>query len=228
MRQIALDTETTGLETEEGHRIVEIGCVEVVNRVISDNTFHCFLNPERDIADDVVKIHGLSREQLQDAPRFGDVCQGLLDFAKDAQLIIHNAEFDISFLDAEMARLGRQPFLTESKCDVVDTLVMARRLHPGLHNNLDALSDRYTVDRSSRQERHGALIDAELLAKVYLAMTGGQTAMQLSGDSSADEHDRQLFKLPSAKELPVISANDEEQLRHDRFVKTLLSAQPRD
>ena len=171
MRQIALDTETTGFAAARGHRIVEIGCVEIVDRAVSDNTFHYLINPERRIEADAIAIHGISNKQVQDAPRFGDICQELLDFVEDAQLIIHNAKFDLAFLDAEMARLGRRRFVDESNCSVVDTVKMARKLHPGLDNDLDALSVRYRVDRSSRQERHGALIDAELLAQVYLAMT---------------------------------------------------------
>lgn len=223
MRQIALDTETTGLQAEEGHRIIELGCVEIVNRTITGNTFYSTLNPDRKIEDSAIKIHGLTTEKLKDSPRFSDICQDFLKFVKDAQLIIHNAEFDIAFLDVEMVRLQHQSFLAESHCSVVDTLIMARRLHPGLQNNLDALSDRYAVDRTERQDRHGALIDAELLAKVYLAMSGGQTAMQLSADSVAEEQDGKPFKLPSARDLPIISATSEEQERHKHFVKTLLS-----
>ena len=178
MRQIVLDTETTGLSTGQGHRIIEIGAIELVNRRLTGREFHRFLNPERDIDEGAERVHGISRADLETAPRFQEVADELLDFIKDAELVIHNAEFDVGFLEHELELMKHtRPSITEH-AQVLDTLSLARELHPGQRNSLDALCKRYEVDASNR-DLHGALIDADLLARVYLAMTGGQTALFL-------------------------------------------------
>ncbi len=178
MRQIVLDTETTGLSAEDGHRIIEIGCLEVVNRRITGNTLHFYVNPERAIDEGAVAVHGITSEMLQDKPRFAEIADEVLRFVDGAQVIIHNAPFDLAFLDAELGRLGRTAF--RGVCDsVLDTLAMARELHPGKRNSLDALCDRYGVSNAHRK-LHGALLDAELLADVYLAMTRGQESLEIA------------------------------------------------
>jgi DNA polymerase-3 subunit epsilon len=178
MRQIVLDTETTGLEPELNHRVIEIGCVELVNRRPSGRTFHRYLNPERDIDDGALAIHGISRTDLDGQPRFAEIAEELLAFLAGAELVIHNAAFDVAFLDAELARLPGDRRQLAAICQVLDTLALARELHPGQRNSLDALCKRYEVDNSAR-ELHGALLDARILADVYLAMTGGQGALAL-------------------------------------------------
>ena len=176
MRQVVLDTETTGLEAERGHKIVEIGAVEVIDRRLSGRHFHRYLNPDRDIDDAAMEVHGLTREFLADKPRFAEVAGELLDFIRGAELVIHNAGFDLSFLDRELAMMDPLPGRIGDICTVMDSLALARHKHPGQKNSLDALCRRYTVDNSQR-DLHGALLDAEILADVYLAMTGGQTAL---------------------------------------------------
>jgi DNA polymerase-3 subunit epsilon len=178
MRQIVLDTETTGLEPSLGHRIIEIGCVELLNRRVTGRTFHQYLNPERDIDAGALAVHGITRESLAGQPRFAEILDALLQFIDTAEIVAHNAAFDIGFLEAEAARCGRPLKLTE-RCHVLDTLVLAREMHPGQRNNLDALCKRYNVDNAGRN-LHGALLDARILADVYLAMTGGQTALELA------------------------------------------------
>jgi DNA polymerase-3 subunit epsilon len=178
MRQIVLDTETTGLEAELGHRIIEIGCIELVNRRPTGRTFHRYLNPERDIDAAALGVHGLARADLAREPRFADIADELMAFVADAELVIHNAAFDVGFLDAELARVSGPARTVASTAQVLDTLALARQLHPGQRNNLDALCKRYGVDNSNR-DLHGALLDARLLADVYLAMTGGQAALAL-------------------------------------------------
>jgi DNA polymerase III subunit epsilon len=177
MRQIVLDTETTGLDPQQGHRVIEIGAVEILNRKLSGQTFHVYLNPDREVDAGAMEVHGLSNEFLADKPRFEDVQADFLDFIADAELIIHNAPFDVGFLNAELTR--RDAGLLKSYCSgVLDTLKMARNLHPGQKNNLDALCRRYEIDNSGRAY-HGALLDAELLADVYLAMTRGQESLAI-------------------------------------------------
>ncbi len=184
MRQIVLDTETTGLSTAHGHRIIEIGCLELVNRRLTGRKFHCFLNPDRDIDEGAEHVHGISREDLDTAPRFPEIVDEFLQFLNGAELVIHNAEFDVGFIEHEMTLMEHaQPSITDH-ATVLDTLSLARKMHPGQRNSLDALCKRYEVDASQRNV-HGALIDAELLTLVYLAMTGGQTAMSLDADISA-------------------------------------------
>ena len=214
MRQIVLDTETTGLEPSLGHRIIEIGCVELLSRRVTGRTFHCYLNPERDIDLASEAVHGLQRADLARQPRFTEVAEELLGFIDGSELVIHNAEFDLAFLDAELRRAGRTELMSEL-CRVLDTLVLAREMHPGQRNNLDALCKRYDVD-NSRREVHGALLDARILADVYLAMTGGQAALALtesvSGSVLGAGQVRALVR-PLAP-LRVISATEQELRAH--------------
>src|ERR1700758_3236492 len=179
MRQVVLDTETTGLEPELNHRVIEIGCVELINRRPSGRTFHRYLNPEREIDDGALAVHGIARTDLDGQPRFAEIAEELLTFIGGAELVIHNAAFDVAFLDAELARMPGEPRQMAALCQVLDTLALARDLHPGQRNSLDALCKRYEVDNSAR-ELHGALLDARILADVYLAMTGGQGALALA------------------------------------------------
>jgi DNA polymerase-3 subunit epsilon len=176
VRQIVLDTETTGLEPDMGHRVIEIGAVELVNRKLTGRHFHKYINPERSIDDGALEVHGITREFLADKPVFEDVVGELIDFIKGGDLIIHNAPFDVSFLNYEFNLLQSRPAPVESICTITDSLAVARHKHPGQKNNLDALCRRYAVDNSQRQ-LHGALLDAEILADVYLLMTGGQTLL---------------------------------------------------
>jgi DNA polymerase-3 subunit epsilon len=178
MRQIVLDVETTGLEAGAGHRIIEIGCVELLNRRPTGQRFHRYLNPEREIDAGALAVHGIELVRLLQAPKFADIAPDLLGFIEGAELIIHNAPFDVGFLDAELARLPGDPRTVAQLCRVLDTLSLARRLHPGQRNSLDALCKRYSVD-NARRELHGALLDAGILVDVYLAMTGGQSALAL-------------------------------------------------
>lgn len=177
MRQVALDTETTGMDIASGNRIVEIGCIEIIQRVITGRKFHVYLNPDRDSEPGALQVHGLTREFLADKPRFSDVAQDLLDFIDDAELLIHNASFDLGFLNHELRLLSRNTRV-EDQNPVIDTLTLARQLHPGQRNSLDALCKRYQVDNSGRSY-HGALLDARLLADVYLGMTAGQGSLSL-------------------------------------------------
>ena len=184
MRQVVLDTETTGLSTAHGHRIIEIGCLELVNRRLTGREFHRFLNPDRDIDEGAEAVHGISRKDLENEPRFPEIVDDLLEFLKDAELIIHNASFDIGFIEHELQLMKHPQPKINQHAMVLDTLTLAREIHPGQRNSLDALCKRYQVDASKR-DVHGALIDSELLANVYLAMTGGQTALLLDEETSA-------------------------------------------
>ena len=179
MRQIILDTETTGLDPRQGHRIIEIGCVELVGRRLTGNHYHQYINPDREVEAGAIQVHGITNEFLADKPLFSTIARAFLDFVKGAELVIHNAPFDIGFIDYEFALLGL-PSVTQV-CPVLDTLALARQRHPGQRNSLDALCKRYGVDNTQR-DLHGALLDAEILADVYLLMTGGQTALNLGSD----------------------------------------------
>jgi DNA polymerase-3 subunit epsilon len=214
MRQIILDTETTGLEPADGHRVIEIGCVELVDRRLTGQHFHRYLNPERDIEDGALEVHGISSEFLADKPVFAEVVEEFLEFIGGAELIIHNAPFDVGFLDNELSLLGREERI-DSLARVIDTLEMARELHPGQRNSLDALCRRYEVDDSSRT-LHGALLDAEILADVYLAMTGGQSDLGLSFDAPPAAEVELAQELPAERPaLRVIVPSKEEQAAHD-------------
>lgn len=201
MRQIVLDTETTGLEHAQGHRLIEVGCVELVNRKLTGRHFHRYINPQREIDAGAIEVHGITNEMLADKPLFAHIVEELLEFVRDAELIIHNAPFDIGFLNCELALLGRADRI-DKLCSVVDTLVMARQRHPGQKNNLDALCNRYGVDNSQR-ELHGALLDAEILADVYLAMTGGQTALALASSEAESASNVQQAVEIRRSQIPV-------------------------
>src|SRR5690349_11934584 len=190
MRQVVFDTETTGLEHSAGHRVIEIGCVEIVNRRPTGRRFHRYLNPEREIDAGALAVHGIELAQLQNAPRFAEIADELVAFISGAELIIHNAPFDVGFVDAEFARLPGTPRTVASLCRVLDTLALARSLHPGQRNSLDALCKRYSVDNSKR-DLHGALLDAGILVDVYLAMTGGQSALALDTGANRDSSAQQ-------------------------------------
>ncbi|MDX1803166.1 MAG: DNA polymerase III subunit epsilon [Alcanivorax sp.] len=227
MRQIVLDTETTGLEPNDGHRVIEIGCVEVVNRRLTGNNLHLYLNPERDIDEGALEVHGISREFLADKPLFSQVVDEFLQFVDGAELVIHNAPFDVGFLNHELRMLGSQYGTIEQRCGVLDTLRMARQKHPGQKNNLDALCRRYDVDNGHR-ELHGALLDAEILADVYLAMTGGQTRLSLggsdaSGDSQAAAESLRRLSADRAP-LKVVMASDSEQARHQQKLEAIAAS----
>ena len=217
MRQIVLDTETTGLEPEQGHRIIEVGCVELSERRLTGNNFHVYLQPDREIDAAAVEVHGITNEFLADKPRFEDIASDLMDYLRGAELVIHNAPFDVGFLDAELARLDGELSIGQ-QCAILDTLVMARKKHPGQRNSLDALCGRYDVD-NTRRDKHGALLDAEILADVYLAMTGGQTALSLDADAGSDSEAASSYGTrPVNREglqLVVISANEQEIAAHE-------------
>src|SRR5271167_4346157 len=219
MRQVVLDTETTGLEVEQQHRIIEIGCVELINRRITGRSFHRYLNPERDIDWGAEQVHGLSQEQLAKEPTFLQVHAEFLEFIRDAELIIHNAPFDVAFLNAELERIASALRVTDL-CRVLDTLILARQMHPGQRNSLDALCKRYSVDNSQR-EYHGALLDARILAEVYLAMTGGQGSFTLSAESDTVRSRTSLIVAAESaidKHILVIQASDEERGAHEHIL----------
>jgi DNA polymerase-3 subunit epsilon len=220
MRQIVLDTETTGLEASLGHRIIEIGCVELLNRRASGRTFHRYLNPERDIDAAARAVHGISREQLLDKPKFAQIADELLEFISGSELIIHNAAFDIAFLDAEFARVPlAAPVKVGVLCRVLDTLTLAREMHPGQRNNLDALCKRYNVDNSKR-DLHGALLDARILADVYLAMTGGQSALALGhgpGEAALQAARTVTTVSGLTAKIKVTLATDAERAAHEQL-----------
>lgn len=219
MRQVVLDTETTGLEVSQGHRIIEIGCVEVVNRRLTGRHYHQYVQPNRDIDQGALEVHGITQEFLADKPTFARIADEFLDFIRGAELIIHNAPFDVGFIDAELRRIDPNQPLTNELCTVTDSLVVARNKHPGQRNNLDALCQRYGVDNASRT-LHGALLDAEILADVYLAMTGGQTSLGLNDADDAGESvgggAARIRRLSADRTpLPVYRPSEEELRRHD-------------
>jgi DNA polymerase-3 subunit epsilon len=226
MRQIVLDTETTGLSTSQRHRIIEIGCIELVNRRPTGREFHRFLNPDRDIDEGAERVHGISRADLETAARFPEVVDEFLEFIKDAELVIHNATFDVGFLDYELKLMKHaQPQVTQH-ATVLDMLTMARALHPGQRNSLDALCKRYEVDASNR-DLHGALIDADLLARVYLAMTGGQTALSLDEEvavGAPQGRDSRGHGPPLQSDdlnLVVVRASKEEVAAHEAILQKI-------
>lgn len=205
MRQIVLDTETTGLDPSQGHRIIEIGCVEIDNRRLTGRHYHCYLNPERDIDEGAIQVHGITAEFLADKPRFSQVAEEFLKFVSGAELIIHNAPFDLGFLNHELQLIGHGTTLLHENCSIIDSLVMARKKHPGQRNSLDALCKRYEVDNSQR-ELHGALLDAEILADVYLLMSGGQTTLQL-GNEQPSPPKQNLGVPPEASNRGMLKVN---------------------
>jgi DNA polymerase III subunit epsilon len=220
MRQVVLDTETTGLEVEQQHRVIEIGCVELLNRRLTGRTFHQYLNPERDIDEGAQQVHGLTRDRLAKEPTFAQVHPEFLEFVRDAELIIHNAPFDVAFLDAELARAAGAHKIHDL-CRVLDTLALARQMHPGQRNNLDALCKRYSVD-NSRRDYHGALLDARILAEVYLAMTGGQARLTLSAESDRAVQARRTAPARlDGMRIVVIKASEAEVAAHEHVLALL-------
>jgi len=213
-RQVVLDTETTGINPKEGHKVIEIGCVELVNRRLTRNHFHVYLNPDREIDAGAIEVHGITNEFLRDKPRFADVVDDFMAFTAGAELIIHNAPFDVGFLNHELSLLPRETRTVESNSSVFDTLAYARKKHPGARNSLDALCKRYGIDNSHR-ELHGALLDAEILADVYLLMTGGQASLLDDGDQQDGGGERAIVRLPAERpRLKVIACSDDELAAH--------------
>ncbi len=230
MRQVVLDTETTGLSTAQGHRIIEIGCLELINRRLTGRDFHRFLNPDRDIDEGAERVHGISRVDLETEPRFPEIVDEFLAFISDAELIIHNATFDVGFLEHELKLMKHKKPKIEHHATVLDTLPMARELHPGQRNSLDALCKRYDVDASKR-DVHGALIDSELLANVYLAMTGGQTDLSLDAENDLENGpaaDTGFLAADLSRpgrafvaDLPVIQATAAELTAHNALLEKI-------
>jgi DNA polymerase-3 subunit epsilon len=218
-RQIILDTETTGLNAKLGDRVIEIGCVEIHSRRFTEQNFHVYLNPDRDIDEAAAKVHGITREFLADKPRFADVAKDFLDYIRGAELIIHNADFDVEFLDMELKllKLGR---LAQHAGRITDTLAMARELHPGKKNSLDALCDRYLIDHSNRT-LHGALLDARLLAECYLAMTRGQESLVMDLEGPAHAAPGSAGLILDVSKLVVLRASPEELARHEEYLDVL-------
>lgn len=227
MRQIVLDTETTGLDPSDGHRIIEIGCVELAERRLTGNNFHQYLQPDREIDAGAIEVHGITNEFLADKPRFADVVDDFVAYIDGAELVIHNAPFDVGFMNHELKLCARGDSLVADRCRVLDTLALARRLHPGQKNNLDALCRRYDIDNTHR-DLHGALLDAEILADVYLAMTGGQVALSLGSGSDDASHgaNAEAIRRLSGERAPlrVIRASAEELAEHQARLEAIAGA----
>jgi len=226
MRQIILDTETTGLSAQQGHRIIEIGCVELIHRRLTGKTFHVYLQPDRAVDEGAMRVHGITDAFLKDKPRFKDVASDFKTFIKGAELIIHNAPFDVSFIENEFLLLKDKPWQQlDNHCQIFDTLAFARQKHPGQRNNLDALCKRYNVDNQHR-DKHGALLDAEILAEVYLAMTGGQETLVLEEEQHSKSHSSssqtiEEVALQATITTPLIEANESELASHEAFLDKL-------
>lgn len=229
MRQIVLDTETTGLDHAQGDRVIEIGCVEILNRRLTGRRFHRYLNPDRDSSEEALQVHGLTREFLSQHPRFGEIAAEFLDFVQDSELVIHNASFDIGFLNSELQRHQGDAYQAlDSRCPVLDSLILARQIFPRQRNSLDALCKRLEIDNSGR-DLHGALLDAELLADVYLRMTGGQVGLfaapqseEAWGDDAATGSAASIQRLASDRPpLKILLATADEQAEHGRFLDFL-------
>jgi DNA polymerase-3 subunit epsilon len=221
MRQIVLDTETTGLEWSQGHNVIEIGCVEMERRRLTGRTYHQYIKPDHEIDAEAMAVHGITNEFLADKPKFSGIAQEFLDFVTGAELIIHNAAFDIGFLDAELARNGIDIKIRDV-CSVIDSLLVARKKHPGQKNNLDALCKRYGIDNTHR-ELHGALLDSEILADVYLALTGGQRSLMLADEDGDGGDDVVVLKRvgEEAQGLTVLKADESELQAHEAFLRKL-------
>lgn len=224
MRQIILDTETTGLEPTRGHRIIEIGCVEMVNRRLTGNHFHVYINPQREIDDGAIEVHGITNEYLADKPLFKDIAKDFIDYVNGSELVIHNAPFDIGFLNHELKLLAPSMGIMSDYCTVLDTLVLARQMHPGQKNSLDALCKRYFIDNSQR-DLHGALLDSEILAEVYLSMTGGQTDLTLTQKNdylTANRDKGGIRRLPANRQpFKVLAANHKELEEHAAYLEKM-------
>lgn len=223
-RQVVLDTETTGINPREGHKIIEIGCVEMINRRLTQNRFHVYLNPDREIDAGAIEVHGITNEFLQDKSRFADVVNDFIAFVEGAELIIHNAPFDVGFLNHELSLLGNDNRRIEAISTVFDTLAYARKKHPGARNSLDALCKRYGIDNSHR-ELHGALLDAEILADVYLLMTGGQASLLDEEETNGDAVQQVIVRLSANRPaLKIIVCNDDEDAAHQKRLEKIAKA----
>jgi len=223
MRQIVLDTETTGLEPSQGHKIIEIGCVEMINRRLTGNNYHQYLQPDREIDEGALAVHGISNQFLADKPRFADIVKDFIEYLDGAELIIHNAPFDVGFIDHELNQLGAEYGKVATYCTVIDTLLMARKMRPGKKNNLDVLCKEFDVNNAHR-DLHGALLDAELLSEVYLRMTGGQSNLSLDSEETAKSASGEVIvKKLSAdrKAIKIVSANDEELQAHQAIIEKM-------
>jgi DNA polymerase-3 subunit epsilon len=226
MRHIVLDTETTGLDPKDGHRIIEIGCVEMIDRRLTGNNYHVYLQPDRQVDEGAIEVHGITNEFLADKPRFADVAQEFIDYLRGAELIIHNAPFDVGFINAELERLGPAWGRVEDYCTVTDSLALARELHPGQRNSLDALCKRYEVDNSHR-ELHGALLDSEILADVYLLMTGGQVSLALDSPLEAASNGPAEERIGLDGERPALriaNVSDAEREAHEACLDAIEKA----
>ncbi|TXL01059.1 DNA polymerase III subunit epsilon [Methylococcaceae bacterium HT1] len=220
-RQVVLDTETTGLNPKEGHRIIEIGCVELVSRRLTDRQFHMYINPERVVDEGAIEVHGITNEFLQDKPLFKEVVDDFLDFIRGAELVIHNAPFDVGFIDNEFSLVNSNVKQISDICTVFDSLVYARKKHPGQRNSLDALCKRYGINNSHR-DLHGALLDSEILSDVYLLMTGGQLSMLEEDDASGAGQEQVIQRLSSdSPPLTVIQCSDDELVEHQKTLAML-------
>lgn len=223
-RQIVLDTETTGLNPLEGHRVIEIGCVELINRRLTGNDFHVYIHPDREVEAEAIAVHGITNEFLADQPRFHQIADQFLDYVGDSELVIHNAPFDVGFLNHELTAHGGAVTRIDDQCAIFDTLVLARRMNPGARASLDALCRRYDIDNSHR-ELHGALLDAQILADVYLMMTGGQKSLTLDADAdSEDGQPQERAVIASDLVLPVIAASANELAEHEAMLGRISSA----
>ncbi len=221
MRQIVLDTETTGINPQLGHRIIEIGCVEMVDRKLTGNHYHVYINPERVVEEEAISVHGITNEFLADKPKFSEIANDFFEFIKGSELVIHNAAFDVGFINHEFNLLVQKIPPVEEYCGVLDTLAMARDKHPGQKNNLDALCKRYGINNSHR-ELHGALLDAEILADVYLLLSGGQTALLLDKDDELSAGSSGIKRLSNDRApLTVVSAAQEEHAAHEKYLAAM-------
>lgn len=224
LRQVVLDTETTGINPKEGHKIIEIGCVELINRRLTQNRFHVYLNPDREIDAGAIEVHGITNEFLKDKSRFADIVEDFMQFTRGAELIIHNAPFDVGFLNHELAQLPDETRSVESNSTVFDTLAYARKKHPGARNSLDALCKRYGIDNSHR-DLHGALLDAEILADVYLIMTGGQASLLDESEEVQTSEQQRIVRLSADRpKLKVIECSTEELIDHQQRLEKIAKA----
>lgn len=219
MRQIVLDTETTGINPSDGHRIIEIGCVELIDRKLTGNNYHVYINPQREIEQEAIDVHGITNEFLEDKPKFAEIAETFIKYIEGAELVIHNAPFDVGFMDHEFKLVGRNLPITEDICTVLDTLALARKIRPGKKNNLDALCKAYHVDNGHRT-LHGALLDSEILADVYLFMTGGQGALGLGGaqDTMQENGSAGIIRIENKASLKVIQASADELASHQAYL----------
>jgi DNA polymerase-3 subunit epsilon len=221
VRQVVLDTETTGINPQLGHRIIEIGCVELIDRKLTGNHYHVYINPERVVEQEAIDVHGITNEFLADKPLFAEIAQEFLEYIKGAELVIHNAAFDVGFINHEFNLLVNKIPPVENYCGVLDTLAMAREKHPGQKNNLDALCKRYGINNSHR-ELHGALLDSEILADVYLLLSGGQTSLSLDKESFDEQGSGGIRRLDvNRQRINVISASEEENQAHEKYLDSI-------